>query len=443
MTHPIGESGEAVPEEAIDLNTDAEPRPHPAVRPVAGNERVNLIDSFRGLAILGILMVNMNFFIFPLLRDTNLPFTHAPIDAAALHFISFFAQTKFYIIFSFLFGLGMAVQMERMQAAGKRFAPFFLRRLMWLVLFGIVHGILIWSGDILLLYGLIGFILLLFRNHSQKRLLVWIAILFALPLAILGVVAVSMATTAAADPENRVTRYQRMAEQEAMMTTKYEQAVQIYANGSYAQMTRQRVAEVKMVLSGLPISGVFILTSFLCGVWAWRRGIFQNIGAHRIFLQRYLLWGGALGIAGSLAYTVTKEMLPFSNGQIMHYLGFHLGQFGMGYGYLAALALLYHAGKLSGLFAALANVGRMALTNYLTHSVVFTFIFYSHGLGLHGSIGEATGLAMTFAMFLLQIPFSKWWLERYRFGPMEWLWRSLTYGKRQPMRRHPAAAPTL
>jgi len=178
-----------------------------------------------------------------------------------------------------------------------------------------------------------------------------------------------------------------------------------------------------------------IFTSFLVGAWSWRRGLWRDTPENRSFLRKMLIFGLCIGVFTNGYHMVARGMAWEGSRQAWAFAAWGLGQFCQGYAYMAGLALLFFAGKCSGLFAALANVGRMALSNYLTHSIFFTLVFYHYGLGLHGRVSPTGGLLLTIGLYLLQISISRWWLARYRFGPVEWLWRSLAYGKPQPMKK--------
>jgi uncharacterized protein len=408
------------------------------IAPISSGERVHLIDSYRGLAILGILMVNMGVFAFPIYRLFGYnPAAQTPVDMVVEWGIRFLFEGKFYIIFSFMFGLGMAVQKDRCEATGRPFAAFFAKRMVFLCLLGAVHGFLIWSGDILLTYGLMGFGLLLFRNLKPRGLLIWAGIFFSAMMGLVCVFWVILRVMETTAPEQLLSM---TAANKQMIAERYDAAMQVFSSGNYAAMTVERAIEFSQFLSQIFATGPMILISFLMGAWAWRKGIFQDPAAHKNLLKRVMIWGGLIGVVGSAMQTVAKGLELMGSDNVLGQMGVVFGGYALGYSYLAALALLYCSGKAKGFFTMLEPVGRMALTNYLTHSVVFTFVFYNHGLGLIGTIGDSTGLLLTLTMFLVQIPLSHWWLSRFRFGPVEWLWRCFTYGSLQPLRRRETVA---
>lgn len=408
----------------------------PAVEtaPITGQERVGLIDSYRGFAILGILMVNMAIFYKPIAAHMGfLNFPLEPIDEYAKLFIRFFFEAKFYVIFSFLFGVGMAVQAERFQATGRDFVPFFMKRMFWLLMIGLVHGVLIWSGDILVSYAIVGMFLTLFAKVQPKWLLRWAFVAFMIGFAFMGLVYLLFIGIEYANPEESL----KMAkDQLAQHQALYDSGIKAYTEGSYMDAVKQRMTEYGTQMMSLMYTFFSIITNFLMGAYVWRKGALLNIGKYEKALKRWILYGGSLGLLAN-CLMMMKNMGTLMSELHLPALGLHFAQFGMGYSYLAILALLYHKGALRWLFEALAPVGRMAMTNYLSHSVIFTLIFYNYGFDLMetGIIGPFYGLILTFVMFISQIFISKWWLSKFRFGPMEWLWRSLTYGKLQSMKR--------
>jgi uncharacterized protein len=180
-----------------------------------------------------------------------------------------------------------------------------------------------------------------------------------------------------------------------------------------------------------------VFAMFLLGVYAGRKGIFQGIPGHLPFFRRVFGWGLAVGLTGNLVYATLSEVgnrfVP-SPVSLLAQVGHTYGAPALAVAYGAGLTLLMQRPGWSARLAPLASVGRMALSNYLLQTLVCTTIFYSYGLGLFGSVGPAAGILLTVVIYLAQIPLSVWWLSRFRFGPVEWIWRTLTFGRRQPMR---------
>ncbi len=196
--------------------------------------------------------------------------------------------------------------------------------------------------------------------------------------------------------------------------------------------------EYGAILEGVLFFQINILAYFLVGKWAARKGILANVEAHLPLFRRLLVWGLIIGIPVNLFYAyvaVFGDLYDLGGTSVTVAALTALGSPLLTLAYVAGFIFLVRAGHLERLSRGLAAVGRMALTNYLAHSVIAALLFHSYGLGLYGAMSPGVGLLIVAVIFGLQIPFSLWWLERYRFGPAEWLWRTLTYRKLQPLRR--------
>ncbi len=411
-----------------------------SVTPVQPSERIQFVDVLRGFALFGILFVNMELFSHPF-QSLVLPADPASpwIDRAAIWLVHFLGEGKFYSLFSLLFGLGLALQMERVEARGGRFVPLYLRRLLVLFAIGAGHAFLIWVGDILLVYAVGGLILILFRKARPRTLLIWVVVLLAIPLALNGA-ATALIGAARAVPEAAPEVERALAEVRASYVADAARANQVYATGTFAEVTAQRVYDyVNFSLAGtLYALGFNVLAMFLVGLYFGQRRLLHDSDAHRPFFRRLLIWGLGLGLIGNALYATL--IMPLARYEISPTLLAAIAAQGIGapllsLGYLSGLALLYARPAWRERLNVLAPVGRMALTNYLSQSIICTLIFYGYGLGLFGQVGTALGILLTIVIYGLQIPLSHWWLKRFRFGPAEWLWRSLVYLQAQPMRR--------
>lgn len=424
-----------VPTIAKPLGETTQPPPA-RLTPIAAGERIDVVDVLRGFAILGILLVNMQFFTGPfcaIMVDTPLwPGLH---DRVAAGLIRFFAEGKFYSLFSLLFGFGMVVQMLRAEQRRRRFVGFFMWRLFLLLLIGAGHALLLWTGDILMIYALLGFVLLLFRKRKPTTLLVWTCILLLLPTLMIGGVAGSL-ELARGIPEAAAELEAGFAEQEQQMQYSIAQEITAYGAGSYADIMRQRVVDLQYAPFYMLFAAPSILAMFILGIYTARHGILHDIPAHLRLLRHLAVWGAVLGVLGNSIHLVTAAMTSQAVPTplwIPKTASTAVGVPALCLFYAATLVLLWQKQRWRRRLEPLAAVGRMALTNYLLQSLICTTIFYSYGLGLYGGVGPAAGLGLTIVVFLLQVLLSNWWLARFRFGPMEWLWRSLTYRKIQPM----------
>lgn len=401
----------------------------PRVGPVSLTERIQFIDVLRGMALFGILAANMRAFFGPMetYGDIQVLF-HSRADVIAQFFVDFLFQGKFISIFSFLFGMGFAIQMSRAEARGAKFLSFYPRRLIALAVFGLIHGILIWGGDILLTYALTGAILLLFRSRQQKTLLWWAGSLFAFPLVAGG--------TLQALYSAHLWRPQFMNFDPPDMT-KIMAVVHIYSQGSVRQILIQNWVEWKGEIA-VQLFALYAVGLFLLGMWVWRSGIVQRLQDYRPIFKRVCAWCIPIGLVMNFFFAWENAVTPpdrISLGLriagIVHLFGAHI----LAAGYITGLALIFLNPGLRRVVAPFAAVGRMALTDYLMQSVLCTLFFYSYTTGLFGRVGPALGWIVTIVLFSAQVALSNWWLHHYRFGPMEWLWRGLTYAKFPAMRK--------
>ena len=397
--------------------------------PVRSQDRIEAIDILRGVAILGILIVNMGLFSMPEVIGHRSWSSLA--DEGAQRLILFTAQEKFKTLFSLLFGLGLAVQMMRAEARGVGFVPLYARRLGVLFLIGAMHFVFLWDGDILHDYALLGCVLLLFRHRSLDTLLIWAGVALAIPALLYSLTTASAITGRVSQPLATWAAYEIGTDNPggAAETTR------LYSQGTYADMVKTRAQEFPGDL--LPdTDDAFVFAMFLLGLYAGRRKLFHDVSANRFLFRRVLGWGLGLGIAGNVVFAIGGAYDP-TPGKVMENVGrlcLVIAAPALSFSYAAAIALLSQRTRWHRWLKPLAAVGRTALSNYLMQSVFCTVIFYGAGLALYGRVGPFSGLLLTFGIFLVQVPLSVWWLRRFQFGPIEWLWRSLTYWRLQPMR---------
>lgn len=403
------------------------------IRPVATGERIEVVDVLRGWALFGILWVNLEFFAWPL---NYVFFPHDwsnPADHIAENVMKVLGQGKFYTLFSFLFGFGFSIYLLKGAQAARSAVPVYARRLLVLLAIGAIHGYLIWMGDILLVYAALGFVMLLFRNRRPKTLLIWSVIFLLLPVGImfLAATASNMSPEVARDIEKD------FAQNNAELTALGESALRVYPNGTYAEITRQRIQDYNALGSFVLFFGPGILTMFLLGLWAGKTSLFQDVAAKLGFFRKVMWIGLIIGLPGSIfalwamlkAGPMSPSFLTASGVLVSSFANPALSAF-----YVSALILLFHRPAWRARLEPLRNAGRMALTNYLMQSIICTTIFYGYGLGLFGKVGPRWFLPLAIVIYALQLVWSTRWLKRFQFGPAEWLWRTLTYGKRQPMR---------
>jgi uncharacterized protein len=385
-----------------------------APSPVPTDQRITAIDALRGAALFGILVANMRGFYAPAPVYFTPEVIHSrPVDIAVQAAIGTLVSGKFITIFAFLFGLGFAIQMERVNAVT------YARRLGVLAVFGLLHASLLWSGDVLFNYALLGLPLLLFRRTGPKWLFRWGALLF-LNTALLGLAGLVAVHLGVEIPRSPPPAPDVLAEH-----------VRIFSQGSWMEIFRRRWADFVQIHASLPFSGPHLLGNLLLGAWVWKRGWLSDIDSHAERLRAVRKWGLLIGLPAVVAITAIAKvyhvrLLPPS---IPGFGMLLLMSFGIPClsAFYSTTVLLAHQGG-AAWTRPFAAVGRMALTNYLMQSLICTTIFYSYGGALFGKVGPVGGLALTVLVFGLQIPLSGWWLRTHRYGPMEWLWRWLTYG---------------
>lgn len=393
--------------------------------PIGGGDRVELIDILRGFALLGILLVNF----------TGTPGSWLPrFDSAVASGVAWLAEKSFYPLFSVLFGLGFAAQLLR---AGQNRAGAvhpYLRRLLVLLIIGTIHKVLIWSGDILVTYALLGFMLIPLSRLAPRALLAVILLLLAV------VVAGDRIEGWLSTPEQLEARHLvRGAINEDRWIARWRtwdlEGAGDFAERVAGRWTRYGQAVVEM-LSLKRLLGNDILLMFTVGLYLGRRRLIQEAPSHR---QGYvvLLVVAVMVTVGGALYQVTGRTWGREADSLM----LRAANWGVTAGYIAGIVLLVTGGW-SRWFRTLAPAGQMGLTNYLAQSVVMTGLFAPYALNLPDPHTTGRLVVCLGFFFLFQLPVSRWWLARYRFGPAEWLWRSLTYGVRQPIRKGPVVVAT-
>jgi uncharacterized protein len=401
--------------------------------PVAPGERIASIDVVRGFALFGVLFVNgMSWFRTHPGRDW-LERERYPglVDAIVTHAQKVFFDGKFITLFAFLFGVGMAIQADRAEARGGRPRWFLVRRMLVLLAIGVAHVLLLWMGDILHVYAVLGLPFLLLLKRKPRTIAIVAAVLLLLPFV--GSIIFSLVRLSAGEPPIRLRTDDRVLE----LHQQIETATRVYGSGTWMEIARLRVAEaVNLAVYMLPsIPQMFVM--FLLGLLAHRAGIFADPVAHRRTLRRVLLGGGAIGLAIEILRVLPPDPGEVSPSAYVRAALFGLtalGQTALGLAYAAGLLLLLQRPRIRALLAPVGNVGRMALTNYLMQSLLCSLVFYSFGLGLYNRLRPSVAAPIFLAIYATQLVWSGPWLARFRYGPVEWLWRSLTYGKAQPMR---------
>lgn len=404
------------------------------ISPISSTERIEILDVLRGLAVGGILIGNMQWFSGYGMMPESLAANTPLADQITNFLVHFFVEGKFYSIFSFLFGFGFALQIARAEERGDLKATLFKRRLFWLLVIGLLHAYLLWAGDILSIYAVMGFLLVLFRKKSNGALLKWAFALLTIPILsyiLLYVLFVSFAPPGVA------------ATIESAKANSWNNAVQTVPNSGFLSiLTDYNLNYIVSRYMGLILQMRLpkILAMFLLGFYAYRRGYFQNLESHQPFIRKVLIYGLVLGLVGNVAFALlagNEAVFPPTAAGIVGVMTYAFGVPALAFFFIASVAQLWQKAAGQKMLAFLAPVGRMALTNYLLQTIICVIIFYGYGFGQFGKFGALASTLIALAIFLFQIFTSALWLKYFAYGPIEWIWRQLTYGKRLNLRLKP------
>lgn len=396
--------------------------------PIEPRDRIEAIDTIRGFALFGVLLVNMyNFGAYsPIWTGTG--------DRVAFSIMRVFFETKSWRLFAMLFGLGFALQLVRAQARGTPFAAVYLRRIVLLFVIGVGHALL-FPGDVLMVYAELALLLVLFRNASPRLLVVLAIVLLAIyPLGRAANRAVS-GESVATDRGVDLDRARQLNDQ--------LRATHPHAVGSVSDVIRANARVIPPNPFGRPLgleSGLGFFSMFLLGLYLGKRRVFADFEAHARLLRSGAMWGlslGVLGMAVERAISLGVGRDPSGAGVFVALIGdlaFTYGSTALCVGYAAGIVLVVRSRRVRWLVEPLGSVGRLALTVYLTQTLAFTTLFYGYGLGQAFRLGPAAVTAIAGLIFGAQVVASAWWVRRFRFGPVEWLWRAGTYLTLPPMR---------
>lgn len=408
--------------------------------PTPPDVRFEIIDIIRGFALFGVLVGNIvwtsQYFAVTDGQRDALP--SAAIDRIVNCFTVMLVDYKFFTLFSMLFGLGFALQLGRAAETGRNLVGVYSRRLLILFLLGVSHAVFLWFGDILHTYALVGFVLILFRSRSDREILgcaLFIAVFVSLLPLLHWAIAGSATSEASADVEITEMRF-------AAITGSNWWDV-IRANGNYL---RNEYSHVNLKFDGIGYWYLSVFWKFLLGFYIGRRLLLQQAERHLELYQRILPWAWVIGLTGNAVLSLANLLLGIwipehpSALAALIWIPLDLSLFALSVAYLATLVLLYQRPRWQRMLRPLAPIGRMALTNYLSQSMFMVILFYGVGFNLLGKTGTGVCLVFSIIIFGFQITVSSWWLKRFRFGPAEWMWRCLTYGRWQPMRAMPRSA---
>lgn len=443
---------------ADELGDASSPDGRPRARPVAASERLLAVDALRGFALLGILAMNIVHFAWPEVVYDN-PLRGAGFegtDRAVWYLNHLVFEGKMMTIFSMLFGAGLVLMDERAAGRGASIRGVYYRRILWLLAIGMIHAYLIWSGDILVLYAECGLFLYFFRDLSPRTLIIVgvSALLLGAPV-LLGLAAgldYMKATAARVEAQKKAgetprPRDQRIHDawtehvQEHIDPTDEQRAkawnkeVAVH-RGGYIGIVKDRALPmlISHIVDLIIVVPFFAGGRMLLGMGLMKLGVFSASRSTRFYAAMAAM-GYGIGLplmvfdASQLIEHRFSGMYELHGGMLYNVFGSVI----VALGHVGAVMLIIKSGAIEWLTRRLAAVGRMALTNYLTHSIVCTTLFYGYGFGLYATIPRTGLAAIVLAIWTFQLIASPIWLRHFRYGPAEWLWRSLTYWRVQPL----------
>lgn len=390
----------------------------PAV-PVEDRERLASLDIIRALAYFAVLLIHASIFARAGQAHGALD-SGGRVDGLVALLTDVFIRGKGISCFSMLFGVGFFIQFERAAAKGHAVLPFALRRLGALFILGALHYRFVWTGDVLLLYATLGFALIPFLGTRPRTILA-----AALGVFLLLSLVPNLAHALGLDPRWSIEAWHRPE-------------IQALGNRPLQGLFGMEVpARIGRTIARMLQEAGSILPLFLLGAALWRSGMIAEPGAHAARLRRLFNVSFPLGLALSFLVHDPLGWVPAA----WRHLGYgtawglvaELGTFTLALGYVAGLLrLLAHPGWL-GRFSLLAPLGRMALTNYLTHTLLLA-AFLKLWAELGFTVGSTVSLGTALLIYGVQLAWSRAWMARFRFGPLEWVWRCITYKCLEPLR---------
>ncbi len=403
--------------------------------------RIQVVDALRGFALFGIFLVHCAewYAAGPLPGKVYEANAQGVANGIVQTIVGVLFSGKFFTFFSFLFGLSFALMLTRATGPKRAFYGRFIRRLLILGVIGFLHH-LQWQGDILSIYAMLGFVMLLFGGASTRLVLIVATLLVLnLPARLTTVYQTwinppAQTAAKATPPKQPENTYEKEA------ATFYE----TLKEGTYTEVVVMNYKRFKNKMEFQVESGRLYVTLgfFLLGLYAGRKRLFQQLADNRQWLIKLTKYTGfsvlgitAVGVGLIALYGSNKNQEPPKAIILLFNTLFDTQSALLTVFYITSLTLLFQRRSWQWVIGPLSAIGKMALTNYIFQTLLGCLIFYGYGLGLIGRTSVWQGALLTFPLFFGLIVFSQWWLARFRFGPLEWLWRSLTEGKAQPMRR--------
>jgi len=394
-------------------------------------DRIKVLDVVRGFALAGILIINaMSIFA---VKGSTPAFT-IPIpaaDRALQDFILFFVESKFFTLFSLLFGVGFAIQIQSAARQGTSFLPRISRRFLTLFVLGALHILLLWDGDILVIYSITGFLLVLFRNASFTRVRRWAIGLLAVPGVL--VLAIFLFTLLKRLTTSGAAALAKSDKSVALQFASDDSTNKLLSTGFFSAIPER----IHTYLNILPLLGSRIptvLAMFLIGLLLGKSGFIRELPTKIATLKKVRFWGLAIGLTLMALILAATKFCGATSGLVAIIEDQYFAGPILCLGYAAAVALSFLKKPERRIFTMFSAVGRMALTNYLTQSLIMTGLAYGWGLGLALQLSGFQVLGIALGVYMLQVLWSIYWLNHFKYGPFEWVWRCATYWEVVPNR---------
>jgi len=410
-------------------------------RPIPTNlhQREQFMDALRGFAILGIFIVNLSGLCLYNPEDTSRGWHFGELDKQVFFLQHVFLEGKFYSIFSLLFGWGLALQIKRTHtdAGAIKVSPLIIRRLIFMFLIGLIHLMVIWSGDIIALYALVGFVLLAFIRIDSRKLLVLATVFIVAPILVYWL---RMQLPALNKPAEYFSSIGEFLDTKLLGNPNQEDLVNLVKRGSVTELIIYNFDGAFFRFGDLIFQSRFlkVLGMFLMGYFLGISGYFKILMENRRSLLIILAVGLTIGLPANYLLAEFMETpdnyRQFKIEGLYQTIAYALGVVPLALAYVSLLALIFRNAVGNQIMKLLMPVGKMALTNYIFQSLFCTVLFFGVGFGLMGTLGPIAWTLFAIIVFVFQIIFSTLWLQFFQFGPLEWVWRSLTYVKMQPFR---------
>lgn len=410
------------------MNTEVSPAQAApvAASPISLGERIEVLDAIRGFALLGIFIMNVPAFNTSLFAGFGGDEWPRWWDVGTETVRDVIFSGKFNSMFSMLFAVGFTIQLERLQArAPDKATQIYVRRLFWLFVFGVIHACVFWAGDVLHMYALLGVLLLVLRRLPDRVIAALIVLCLLYP-TIMGTIQLASAT-----PEDtasiELTQGAIAADNAA------------FGHGNFFDTARRSTESMITFYTHPQSTGIFrfyvqFLTTVLIGLLLGRYRFFQNITSHLPLVRRVQWWALGIGLVCGIGFMAWRDLAanPWqpSVGRILASTGYVVCRVAIMMFYVATIIRAVCNERWRQRIAPITLTGRMPLTNYLLQTLIAVTIFYHWGFNLWNKVGPALDLVIAVAIFfVIQVPLSRWWLSRFQVGPMEYLWRVLTYGR--------------